>query len=223
MRTIKVPHSTPLDCFAVSSFMSLNTQKRSTAWTFSTSMTSEHIPSFSSSGSRTPDRRDVDCVLASRSPYYVSETACAMEAFAAVNQALGTRNVRQTRPVSKLEPCRPLNVSKKAQQQERPLSCAVTATTSERGINPRYSAASAIVYPDVLAGNQPMQPIRHSMHSRGPADTQRLAPARPALRLITPSSPLWQENLGHRRAERSFRDMGFQSKKLKDRSSCLIM
>ncbi|KDN49537.1 hypothetical protein RSAG8_02239, partial [Rhizoctonia solani AG-8 WAC10335] len=203
---------------------------------YSASTPSSHFPSSSSHNTTTRGPFSF--------PYHVSDAANASEAFAEVNRALQSRNTRQSLsrrvPQGPREPrapnpeilsYRPRTLKKETLPQDTsqlypPFMYA--HTTHERGTaSPRFSTASS---PAVLYPGRPSFPStnvreigRYEGYPRDLTSGGHVRPARPVLKLITPSSPQWAAASAADRRERTFQDMGYQSKSLRDRSSCIIM
>ncbi|EUC65431.1 reovirus sigma C capsid domain protein, putative [Rhizoctonia solani AG-3 Rhs1AP] len=95
-------------------------------------------------------------------------------------------------------------------------------------VNPRFSTASSppVLYPrrhSFLSTND-REIGRYNEYPRGPASEGHIQPTRPVLRLITPSNPQWGVVGSTTYArDRTFQDMGYQSKSLKNRPSCIVM
>ncbi|KAL5640847.1 hypothetical protein ACGC1H_001363 [Rhizoctonia solani] len=179
------------------------------------------------------------------SQYHGSDAANTLEAFAEVNRALQSRNARQSLPRRMPQgpreprapnpetlPHQPVTMRKELLPQDAsqlyPSYMHAHITQEHDIVNTRFSTASSppVLYPRRLSfpSINDREIGRYEGYPRGTTSEGHVQPARPVLKLITPSSPQWAVvgSTAYTR-DRTFQDMGYQSKSLKDRSSCIIM
>ncbi|KAH7344512.1 hypothetical protein B0J17DRAFT_4237 [Rhizoctonia solani] len=202
---------------------------------YSAATPSEHFPS---SSSHIPTRG------LPPPPYHVNGAANTLEAFAEVNRALQSRNARQSLPRrvpqgprapralnSEIFPYQPRTLEKEQLPQDAsqlyPPFMHAYANQEYNVVNPRFSTASspAVLYSGspAFSSSSDRENGRYEEYPRDFASMGHTRPARPTLKLITPSSPQWASVSTTQRQDRTFRDMGYQSRSLKDRSSCIVM